>query len=82
MDGYIKSLVSIKFIIDPDDVERPGKGSGVIKKQGVEGLVEAIKRIGEIDRAACRKQVEENFTIAKMVEAYEKVYKRVVGHIS
>lgn len=66
------------FIIDPDDEERPGKGSWVIKKQGVEGLVEAIKRIGEIDRKNCRKHVEDNFTVDKMVENYEKVYKQIL----
>ncbi|MBI1919349.1 glycosyltransferase family 4 protein [Candidatus Microgenomates bacterium] len=66
------------FIIDPDDEDRPGKGSRVIKKRGVEGLVEAVKRIGEIDRAICRKHVEENFTVEKMVEGYEKAYKRIL----
>ncbi len=69
------------FIIDPDDVDRPGKGSWIIKKQGVAGLVEAIKRIGEIDRAACRSHVEEHFTVTKMVEGYESVYKKVAQRI-
>ncbi len=67
------------FIIDPDNADRPGKGSWVIKKQGIEGLVEAIGRIGEIDRAACRRHVEANFTIAKMVEGYERVYRKALG---
>ncbi len=48
-------------------------------ERGVEGLVEAVKRVGEIDRAACRRHVEENFTVEKMVEGYEKVYKKVLG---
>lgn len=48
-----------------------------IQKTGIEGLVEAVKRIGEIDRAACRRHVEENFTVEKMVEGYEKVYQKV-----
>lgn len=67
------------FIIDPDNVDRPGKGSWIIKKQGIEGLVEAIKRIGEINRASCRKHVEENFTTQKMVEGYERVYKKMLS---
>lgn len=50
-----------------------------IQKTGVEGLVEAVKRIGEIDRAACRRHVEENFTVEKMVEGYEKVYKKILA---
>jgi glycosyltransferase involved in cell wall biosynthesis len=67
------------FIIDSDDTDRPGKGTWKIQKQGVAGLIEAIKRIGEIDRASCRKHVEEKFTIEKMVEGYENVYKKVLG---
>ncbi|MDP2633071.1 MAG: glycosyltransferase family 4 protein [Candidatus Curtissbacteria bacterium] len=67
------------FIIDPDSEDRPGKGGWVIKKQGIEGLIEAIRRIGEIDRKACRKHVEENFTVEKMVENYEKLYLRILS---
>lgn len=38
---------------------------------------EAVKKIDTIDRTACRKRVEENFSIPKMVEAYEKVYEEI-----
>lgn len=37
-----------------------------------EQMIEAVKKIGSIDRANCRKRVEENFTIEKMVGDYEK----------
>lgn len=67
------------FIIDPDDEDRPGKGTWVIKKQGIDGLVEAIKRIGEIDRKSCRAHVEKYFTVERMVEEYESIYKKVLG---
>lgn len=67
------------FIIDPDNEDRPGKGTWIIKKQGIEGLVEAIKRIGEIDRKACRKHVQDYFTVDMMVNNYEKVYKEVIN---
>ena len=68
------------FIIEEEDRGNQGnRGNWVIKKTGIEGLVEAIKRIGEIDRASCRRHVEENFTMEKMVEGYEKVYKKILG---
>lgn len=35
-------------------------------------MIEAIKKVESIDRAACRKYVEENFTVEKMVADYEK----------
>lgn len=66
------------FIVDPDDEDRPKKGSWVIKKQGIEGLIEAVKRIGAIDRSVCRKHVEENFSVEKMVEEYETVYQKAL----
>ncbi len=40
----------------------------------VNEAVRALRRIGEIDRAACRKRVESCFSIETMVEAYERVY--------
>ncbi len=52
------------FIVDPE--------------RGVDGLVAAIKRIGEIDRKACRKHVEKHFSLAAMIDGYENVYKKVV----
>lgn len=66
------------FIIDQDDEDRPGKGTWIIKKQGVEGLIEAVQKIGEIDRAACRKRVEEKFTINRMIKEYIELYKKLM----
>jgi glycosyltransferase involved in cell wall biosynthesis len=43
----------------------------------VNEAAEAVKKIITIDRTACRKRVEENFSIPKMVEAYEKVYANI-----
>lgn len=68
------------FIIDPDDENRPGKGGWVIKKRGLEGLAEAARRIGEIDRNACRQHVEERFTLEHMVGGYEKMYENAISH--
>jgi glycosyltransferase involved in cell wall biosynthesis len=38
---------------------------------------EALEKIDNIDRRACLKRVEENFTIDKMVQGYEKVYEEI-----
>jgi len=43
----------------------------------VDEAVEAVKKIDTIDRTACRKRVEECFSIPKMVESYEKVYAEI-----
>jgi glycosyltransferase involved in cell wall biosynthesis len=44
-------------------------------------LVEAVRRISEIDRARCRAEVEHRFTPAAMVEAYERVYADLVAQV-
>ncbi len=44
---------------------------------GVDEAVEAVGKIDSIDRKKCRQRVEENFTIDKMVEGYEKVYEEI-----
>ncbi|MGB6941153.1 MAG: glycosyltransferase family 4 protein [Bryobacteraceae bacterium] len=41
---------------------------------GVNEAVEALKRVDTIDRAVCRRRVEQCFSIETMVEAYERVY--------
>ena len=58
------------FLVEPDDEA---------------GMVEAVKKIYDMPeeeyrkmRENCRKHVEENFTVEKMVDGYEKVYQKVI----
>ncbi len=48
------------------------------RKPNIEGLVEAVKKIDQIDRRECRRHVEENFTVEKMVDGYEEVYRKIL----
>lgn len=41
--------------------------------------VEAIGRIGEIDRAACRRAVEARFTVDRMADHYLALYEQILG---
>jgi glycosyltransferase involved in cell wall biosynthesis len=43
----------------------------------VDEAVQAVGKIGQIDRKKCRQRVEENFTIDCMVSGYEKVYQEI-----
>ena len=43
----------------------------------VDEAVEAVGKINSIERKKCRQRVEENFTIGRMAEAYEKVYEEI-----
>jgi glycosyltransferase involved in cell wall biosynthesis len=63
------------------------RGNWVIKKTGIDGLCEAINHIKTMPenhylamRKACRKQVENKFTIKQMVDKYEKIYAKIINH--
>ena len=43
----------------------------------VNDAVRALKRVHEIDPVACRKRVQQCFSIETMVEAYERVYSTI-----
>jgi glycosyltransferase involved in cell wall biosynthesis len=45
----------------------------------VDGLVAAVGRIGEINRAACRARVEQLFSDAVVVESYQAVYAEMLA---
>ncbi|OGG03123.1 hypothetical protein A2W14_04630 [Candidatus Gottesmanbacteria bacterium RBG_16_37_8] len=58
----------------------------VSSDRGVEGLVEAIKNINSMGaedykgmRINCRKHIEENFSLEKMVDNYEEVYRKILS---
>jgi glycosyltransferase involved in cell wall biosynthesis len=44
-----------------------------------EEAIAAIGRIGEIDRAACRRAVEARFTVERMAERYLALYETILG---
>jgi glycosyltransferase involved in cell wall biosynthesis len=43
----------------------------------VNEAVQALKRLGEIDRTNCREHVQQHFSIDSMVAAYERVYHKI-----
>ena len=45
----------------------------------VDEAVEAIGRIGEINRAACRAAVAARFTVDRMTDRYLELYRSLLG---
>ena len=41
-------------------------------------LADAVKRVDRLDRAACRRHVAEHFTVERMVDGYETLYRRLL----
>lgn len=61
------------------EIVADGKTGFVIEpERGIEGLAEAVRRIGEIDRKACREHAVTHFSIERMVNEYEKIYMDLV----
>jgi glycosyltransferase involved in cell wall biosynthesis len=54
------------------------KKTGFLVKDAEE-MIKALKKIDEIKRIDCRKWVEENFTIEKMAERYEKIFLKILS---
>lgn len=48
---------------------------------GIDGMSEAIGRIGTIDRRACRAAAESRFTVERMVDAYEAHYATIARRL-
>lgn len=54
------------------------KKTGFITKD-INHMLLSIKHISEIDRKICRKHVKEKFNLKKMVDAYEKLYYKILS---
>ena len=59
------------------EVIKDGKTGFVVND--ADKMIEAIEKVGQIKRIDCRKRVEDKFSAERMVEGYEKIYKKVVG---
>jgi glycosyltransferase involved in cell wall biosynthesis len=45
----------------------------------VEECIDSVSRLGEIDRQACRDRVIANFSVKRMVDGYEAVYRQILA---
>lgn len=63
------------------EVVKDGETGFVVKPDDIEAMAEAVGKLDRIDRATCRRHVIDNFSIDRMVDGYEEVYKKVLeGH--
>ncbi|MDY7014347.1 MAG: glycosyltransferase family 4 protein [Cyanobacteriota bacterium] len=62
----------------PAEIVREGKTGLLVEPDSVEGLVAAIGRIDEIDRAACRQQAEEEYDLGVWGDRFEAWFKEIL----
>jgi glycosyltransferase involved in cell wall biosynthesis len=74
------------FLINPSGIDK--RGDFLIKKSGIEGLTEAIQKLNALSqeeylkmRQACRKHVEDKFSVEKMAENYMNLYKEILNKV-
>jgi len=58
------------------EVIKDGKTGFIVKN--LREMVQAIKKIDQIDRKECRRWVEANFTLEKMVDEYEELFLKIL----
>jgi len=56
-----------------------GRTGFILPHGDIQGMIKAVKKINQIDPRACRKQIEKNFTVEKMVDDYEKLFKKIIS---
>lgn len=61
------------------EIIKDGETGYLIPRDDKNGLVDAVKNIDKIDRHKCRELVENKFSVEKMVDNYEKIYKKYAG---
>ena len=60
-----------------DEVITPGVTGAVVTS--VDEAVQTLPAVAALDRAACRQEFERRFSVARMVEKYLRVYRRLMG---
>jgi glycosyltransferase involved in cell wall biosynthesis len=58
------------------EVVEPGVSGFVCDSE--DALVDAVAELGRINRANCRAEAEQRFSVAAMADSYEKVYRRLL----
>ncbi|MBU0625353.1 glycosyltransferase family 4 protein, partial [Patescibacteria group bacterium] len=58
------------------EIIRDGETGFVV--EDLKGLIEATQAVNKINRRACRDRVERLFSLEKMVDGYERVFKRII----
>ena len=62
----------------PIEIVQHGKTGWLVEPDSVNGLVQAMARIDELDRAACRHQAEAEFSLEAMTTRYEQWFSDIL----
>lgn len=60
------------------EIVKDGETGFIVRENDLDAAVEAVKKIDQIDRRACREHVEQSFSSRRMVNDYIERYKEVI----
>jgi UDP-glucose:tetrahydrobiopterin glucosyltransferase len=63
----------------PTEIVRHGQTGWLVEPDSVSGLVAAIDRINDLDRAACRQQAETEFSLEALTSRYEQWFQEILA---
>ncbi len=63
----------------PVEIVQEGKTGWLVEPDSVAGLVQAIARIDQLDRAACRRQAEAEFSLEALAKRYEDWFAQLIS---
>jgi UDP-glucose:tetrahydrobiopterin glucosyltransferase len=64
----------------PAEIVRDGETGFLVEPDSVEGLVAAIERIGDLNRAACRQQAEEEYSLGALGDRFETWFREMLDY--
>lgn len=62
----------------PSEIVRDGETGFLVEPDSIAGLVTAIKRLDEIDRDACRRQAEEEYSLTALGDRLEAWFREIL----
>ncbi|PSN12230.1 UDP-glucose--tetrahydrobiopterin glucosyltransferase [filamentous cyanobacterium CCT1] len=64
----------------PAEIVQPGVTGWLVEPDSVPGLVEAIARIDQCDRHACRRQAETDYSLEALAIRFEQWFEAIISH--
>ena len=62
----------------PSEIVKPGKTGFLVEPDSIEGLIEAIARIEQIDRRDCRRQAETEYSLTALGDRFQTWFDKLV----
>ncbi len=63
----------------PTEIIRPGQTGWLVEPDSIPGLVQAINRLDQLDRRACRQQAEQQYTLEQQGRRYENWFRDAIA---